>query len=798
MRFAGRFSGLARLLILGITMVFTAIVLVVGQTEPVEQISLLQGQPSPQTFIAPRRVTVVDQDATDALRQQASGAVAERYSEDAQTTAAVLDSIQLFFSNVREAAEPLIIDIEDPTTITPPTTTTTSTTTTTTTVPTDETSTTVEGGETTTTAGSETTATGDTTAEGEDGTTTTTEPPTTTTTEPPTTTTTTMTPPPPRQLQISELRTLHPLVNTETITIMVDIINDDWQRVQDGEGEIFRFVEDEALSLARDLLEDGIKSTELEGIRASLVTDPRELILLRDLPSIQRQSAEAGVADLVATSLQANEIFDLTATEQARQDAAAQVTDVTVGFFAGEAIVREGERVTSVEIQAIEELGLLDVDQESPRLTAMALVAALSIFLLAITMRRVGEEFWQQPKLVGLLGMLIVLAAVVSRIPEVITRDTIELGFLLPASLFGYLAASLFDARVAALMAVPVATFTGLATGDLGLAVYAVGATLAPVPLVSSISSRSELNAAVVLTSALLAPLAGAISWFFSTPGANHLLAALFGAAGGVAAGVAALGVLPFLASLFGITTTQTLLDLTDRNHPGLRLIEEQAPGTFNHSIMVGNLAGKAARTIGGNPLLAQAMAYYHDLGKTTNAKYFVENQFGVSNPHDRLPPEESAALIRSHVAEGLRLAREYRIPPDVAQGILTHHGTSLMRFFYHKAIDIYGDGTNPVDYRHRGRKPKSKEMVIVMLADACEAATRSLVQHEDPTSESLRTLVESIIAEKVEDGQLEESDVTFGELTRVKEAFVDALIGYYHTRIPYPGFPGPKGTEGP
>lgn len=148
-------------------------------------------------------------------------------------------------------------------------------------------------------------------------------------------------------------------------------------------------------------------------------------------------------------------------------------------------------------------------------------------------------------------------------------------------------------------------------------------------------------------------------------------------------------------------------------------------------------------------------------------------------------------------MAEGLRLAREYRIPPDVAQGILTHHGTSLMRFFYNKADNLYDGDIDGADYRHRGRKPKSKEMVILMLADATEAATRALVQHADPTSESIRELVESVIAEKVADGQLEESDVTFGELTRVKEAFVDSLIGYYHTRIPYPNFPS-AGSDKP
>jgi putative nucleotidyltransferase with HDIG domain len=185
-------------------------------------------------------------------------------------------------------------------------------------------------------------------------------------------------------------------------------------------------------------------------------------------------------------------------------------------------------------------------------------------------------------------------------------------------------------------------------------------------------------------------------------------------------------------------------------------------------------------------------MAYYHDLGKTVSPQYYVENQFGVSNPHNLLPPEHSAALVRSHVAEGLRLSREHGIPPDVAQAIVTHHGTSLMRYFFHQALDLYGeDAVDPAEYRHRGRKPGSKEMVVVMVSDSCEAAARALVQHEDPTSESLRTLVEQVISEKVEDGQLEESQVTFGELTRIKESIVDGLIGYYHARIPYPGFPG-------
>ncbi len=470
-------------------------------------------------------------------------------------------------------------------------------------------------------------------------------------------------------------------------------------------------------------------------------------------------------------------------------EARQAVTESTIVFVAGQNIVRQGDRLTAVHLQAIELLGLVEEGGEESPLRAMSLVAALVVALSAAFVARTSAGVWQHPKLVGLFGLLLVLAALAARVPELVSRDRIELGFVIPAALFGYLAASLFDTRVAVLLAIPVSAFVALTTGDLALVVFSAAATLTPIPLVSAVSSRTQLYLAVVSSAVVHIPLAGAIAWFFY--GAEAVvLSSIWGFVGGIASGVAAMGILPALASAFGITTTQNLLDLTDRNHPALRRIEETAPGTFNHSILVGNLADRAARAVGANPLLARAMAYYHDLGKTVEPKYFVENQFGVTNPHDKLPPAESAAIIRSHVTEGLRLARAYRIPAEVAEGILTHHGTSLMRFFSHKAETTIGDGFDPADYRHRGGKPRSKEMVILMMADATEAGTRALVQSEDPTSESIRELVESIIAEKVEDGQLEESDVTFGELTRIKEAFVDSMIAYYHTRIPYPGFP--------
>jgi putative nucleotidyltransferase with HDIG domain len=738
--------------------VFASIVLMVGRATVEPAIVLVEGDPAPETFIATSPVSVIDEVETAARRAEESAAVLDVYRSDPQATETVLASIGQFFEDVRAGARPVQIIIEDPTTITPPTTIATTTTTaadtTTLTLPGDDTSTTVA--ETTTSS-------------------------TTTTTLPPE--------PPPIETQIQLLELSYPLFSLDTIFALVNLVNGDPDRLELGDSQLFPIVEQVAIDTAEGFLLDGIRTTELGDIRSSLVADPRPIVLLRGISDEDRAAIEHAAAEVVALSLQANNFKDDAATQLKRLEAEDAIDEVIVTFQIGERIVRANDLMTGVQIKAIADLGLLGQPEEETPLRALMVVATIAIALAALYLWRIGETFWRQPKMVALFGLLVVTAAGAARIPELVSRDQVAIGFLLPAALIGYLGANLFDARIAVVLALPMTVFTALATGDVALTLFAAAASLTPVPLVSSVASRAQLNTAVVVSAALHVPLTMGLAWFFY--GSSEVaLAGIWGFVSGTASGVIALGILPVLSTLFGITTTQTLLDLTDRNHPALRRIEELAPGTFNHSIMVGNLADRAARAVGANPLLARAMSYYHDLGKTVDPKYFVENQFGVTNPHDSLPPTESATIIRTHVSEGLRLAREYRIPPDVAQGILTHHGTSLMRFFYNKAEGLYGDEVNPVDYRHRGRKPKSKEMVIIMLADATEASTRALVQHEDPTSEKIRKLVENIIAEKVADGQLEESAVTFGELTRIKEAFVDALIGYYHTRIPYPNFP--------
>ncbi|MGH8928020.1 MAG: HDIG domain-containing metalloprotein, partial [Acidimicrobiia bacterium] len=373
--------------------------------------------------------------------------------------------------------------------------------------------------------------------------------------------------------------------------------------------------------------------------------------------------------------------------------------------------------------------------------------------------------------------------------------------YVLPGVVFGLMAAVLFDSRIAAVMALVIAVLAATGTRDPGVATYGLLSAMVPVGFVSSLSSRGSYRKAVLASAAAAAGIAAAVSWFFHiNPDQESWMtvAASIGEAAALALGVSLLTALLGLAALqffeaaFDITTSLRLLELTDRNHEALVLIQEKAFGTFNHSLMVGTLADAAARAVGANPLLARAAAYYHDLGKTQNPTYFIENQFGAQNPHDDLEPRQSVEMIRRHVTDGVDLARKYKIPTQVAEGIVTHHGDGIMRFFFEKARRIHGDeGLDPNDFRHVGHKPRTAEMAIVMLADSLEAACRAVFQDEEPTAEAIEKVVSRVVDEKVNDGQLSESALTLGQLTRARRAFLEALVGHYHQRIAYPNFPG-------
>jgi putative nucleotidyltransferase with HDIG domain len=602
-----------------------------------------------------------------------------------------------------------------------------------------------------------------------------------------------------REDQVTTLLVSNPVLDVRTVTLFVDLHENDIDRIADGEVSVFPEMQATTLGWAKDELDEGIREDDLDQVvakyRNPLTIPP---ITIAGLSPDDVELTREAMGGLVARRILENESVDDVEWAIRQQAARAAVPVQTTTYRFGDVIAQEDELLTTVQVTAITELQLYEPEVSTTvPLSALILFGMISILITAFLLERIGPKNFDRPRRVALLGIILVLAAAASRIPEIVSGSDHAVGYIIPAVAIGVMASILFDQRTALLLAIPMAGFTAISTGDIAFTVYAGIAVVIPVAFVSSVSTRSQLRLSVLGSAALAAPVAAGLEYLFipDHTALGSLQAGAWAFVGAVIGGFIGQGLVSFLESAFGVTTSMSLLDLLDRNHPALQLLEEHAPGTFNHSMLVGSIAGKAARSIDADPLLAQAAAWYHDLGKTENPLYFVENQLGY-NPHDELTPEASAEIIRGHVTEGLALATQYRIPEEVSNGIRMHHGTSIMRYFYHKALTEDPD-VDPELFRHHGEKPTRKEMAIVMIADATEAAARAYAQNEQPTEEGLSKLVDSIVSEKLDDGQFDESSLTFGELTTIKHEVVAALSAYYHARVEYPNFPAATPVEG-
>lgn len=271
------------------------------------------------------------------------------------------------------------------------------------------------------------------------------------------------------------------------------------------------------------------------------------------------------------------------------------------------------------------------------------------------------------------------------------------------------------------------------------------------------------------------------------TADSSLLLTVVGGFVGGILSSLVALMIVPLLESLFNYTTDVKLLELANLNHPLMKDMIIKAPGTYHHCIMVGSMAEAAAEDIGANPLLAKVMSYYHDIGKMNHPQYFIENQRPGHNPHDAISPFMSKTLLVAHVKDGVEMGMQHKLGRPIIDGILQHHGTTLMPFFFHKAVEQRKDGDPEVsqdDFRYPGPKPQFKEAALCMMADSIEAAAKAL---DEPTPARLQVLVRTIIQKKFSDGQLDECNLTLKEIAKIERAFTRILLGIYHQRIDYP-----------
>ena len=538
---------------------------------------------------------------------------------------------------------------------------------------------------------------------------------------------------------------------------------------------------------------DGTLRAEL---RDTQVADRRATIdgvMGGDLDEAERMLA----AEIIRPLIVPNSSFSQTLWEQAQDRAAEDVQPVRVDIAQGEVVVRNGTPLTAADLEVIQALGLgVDAPLDLATFTGWVLLAVLSVAMLLTWIWRFRPTLWHRGNVLVLIGLLVVGSAVALKI----TASRELLGYFLPTAAIGMVLAILLDASVATIVMAIIAVIGGaLAGASLEFASYIFLGGLAGIVAVRKGDRLQVFVQAAIAVFVVNALVVSAFS-LLGTRDVRGVLELWF-ASGASAAGsaVAAVGTFAVLGSAFGILTVFQLLELANPSQPLLRRLLVETPGTYHHSLMVGNLAERAAEAIGADPLVTRVAAYYHDVGKLSNPLAFIENQAGGENIHDQLEPEVSAQVLKQHVADGIDTAYAARLPKTLIAFIPQHHGTAVMSYFLARAREraaapYGGIGTAEgakaaaaIDerrFRHAGPKPQTREAALIMLADSVEASVRSLQSRDEP---AIRAMVTRIIDERVADGQFDECDLTFRDLERIKDAFVAQLLGMYHTRIAYP-----------
>jgi len=574
--------------------------------------------------------------------------------------------------------------------------------------------------------------------------------------------------------QRETLRSVLVPVPAPTIAALVEVSDDD-----------LLIVEREAISIAQLLARQRIRE---DALRAILDETLRVELGLRAPPG---ETGEQIIAPLLETYLRPNVVVDLVATAAAREAAAAAVGDVSQVWLEGQFIVRQGEIVGSLQALAI---AGLDVGRV-PAWRALLTGAAAGLLLVAvggIYLSRMQPFVWRSVKKLWLLVLLLVVfAAIVTGIDLLVDSTGSSWAFVVPVGALAMLIALLIHPVVGLASMLPAVVTVLLVDADApGVALFAAAAVLVTVPLTRGLSSRTDLKRAVLRAGVSYPLLAVTIVLVFG-PREDVLVAASAGALNGLLTALIVQGALPSLESLFRLPTVTALLDLADRNHPLLRELEQKALGSYNHSVMVASLVERACREIGADPLLGSVAALYHDIGKVRQPHFFIENQQGIANPHDGLEPEVSALIIMNHVVDGVELATSYRLPPEVVACIGSHHGTMIVKYFYEEALQRAGGDPTQVDeaaFRYRGQRPRTREAAVLLLADSCEATTRAMAMSRgNLPREEIEATVDRLLAERRDDGQFDDAEITLRELRIVRDTIVESLVGIYHPRIAYP-----------
>lgn len=543
----------------------------------------------------------------------------------------------------------------------------------------------------------------------------------------------------------------------------------------------------------------------LTQIRAEDVAAVKEGLLQETSFSLSNQERQLA-ANIARLFIQANVQVDADKTKDAREAAANNVEPVMVTVQQGQVIVRDGDPVAKYDIEKLQYFGLLTPQDSWRQLIGILGVMAIVTVALVLYLYKFMRGVWESRQLF-LVGLVVLLPVVAGRL---VLQDA-DLRYVFPAAAVIMLLAVLMDFQVAAVIGVFVALYLGIVSGssfDM-MFVFFFGAIAGAWVIWRAQRTMTFLWAGFAVAAATFASSASFAMMLGDLSGRQALNLLMDSALNGGLSAALTFFSFSLLGTLFGITTHLQLLELAHPNQPLLYRLAREASGTYHHSIVVSNLAESAAECVGGDPLLARVAVLYHDIGKVEHPSFFVENQVSGENIHNSLDPRISAQIIRDHVFDGIRLAKQARLPKAIIDIIEQHHGTTLIRYFYTEAVNS-GQDVDESSFRYPGPRPQTKESGVIMLADGVEAAVRAGVQsgklYEDGERRAdgaaqvcenkLQGIVDEVIRARLEDRQLDDCALTLKDLENIRAAFILILEGIYHPRIEYPKLRAPTVAE--
>ena len=561
----------------------------------------------------------------------------------------------------------------------------------------------------------------------------------------------------------------------ETIAIILDLSDSEWERIQQ-----------EALSVLEQLMRNNIRQSDLASTQRSVSS--------RVSLALSETDAQV-VAELVRAFITPNSLYSDDLTEASRNSARDAVNPIVKEYKDGERIISAGQIITPADFEALEKLGLIQTEEVwLYYLGAGVLSLTLAIFLWLY--------FSHRPSILIKDAKSLISTVVIFLIFLVGARLTIPnhaiIPYLYPLPAFGLLIATLFgtDAAFALIFSLSLLTTFGLANGLTLTTYYLLSSFISIMVLGRAQQVWSFLKAGIAISLVGMAILVA--YWIPATTTDWIGIATLAAAASfnGIASASLTLLLQFFLAQILGLTTTLRLLEISRPDMPLLQTLLRTAPGTYQHSLQVANLAEQAAKEIGADALLVRVGVLFHDIGKTKNPLFFIENQTaGQINTHEDLAPEESAEIIIRHVTDGVILAREHGLPHRLIDFILEHHGTNITRYQYIQAVKNANGDLSKVDiekFRYPGPAPRSRETALLMLADGTEAITRA---ERPQTEEELRSLVHKIFENVQKSNQLKNTRLTLRDISLINESFVSTLRGTLHPRVKYPQNPASSGV---